>query len=199
MRVIAIGLAAIPLAFLMARHSDAPAQAVGKTDLRLSRISSELAQRPVQVHCRPNLGRLTGKHGESGSVGFDTRGRPGDFSEVADGVCSTLHAYSRSTNGGDNCLLPCQTRPFDVAWSMNTVAHEAYHLAGIRNEAQTECYAIQAVPFVARRLGASPQQARALGLLAANRVLAAMPPEYMSPQCRDGGAFDLHPATPGWP
>ena len=199
MRVIALGLAAIPLAFLLAHHSAAPAQPIGHTDLRLSSIATELAQRPVQIHCRPNLGRLVSRTGESGSVGFDTRGRPADFAEVADGICSTLHAYSRATHAGDHCLLPCQTVPFDVAWSMNTLAHESYHLAGIRNEAQTQCYATQAVDFVARRLGASPDQARALALLAATRILASMPPEYSSPKCRDGGPYDLHPFSSDWP
>jgi|ERR687887_1944545 hypothetical protein len=199
MRVIAIGLAAIPLALLLSHRSAAPARPTGRVDLRLSRISSELARRQVEVHCQPAFGRLVGAQGESGSVGFDSRGRPDDFSELKDGVCATLHAFSRATKRGDTCLLPCQTAPFDVAWSMNALAHESYHLAGIRNEAQTECYAIQAVPFVARRLGASEEQARALGEIAATRVLAAMPDEYNSPECHDGGRLDLRPGDLDWP
>ena len=189
MRVIAVGLAAIPLALLLTHHSAAPAQPVGRTDLRLSRIASELARRPVEVHCQPAYGKLVDAEGESGSVGFDARGRPDDFTELKDGVCATLHAYRRGA----------PTMPFEVVWSMNALAHESYHLAGIRNEAQTECYALQAVPFVARRLGASEEQAAALGAFAATRVLAAMPNDYGSPECRDGGAYDLRPASSEWP
>src|ERR671936_383107 len=187
MRAIAVGLAAIPLALLLTHRSAAPAQPIGRVDLRLCRIAGQLARRPVQVHCQPASGSLVDAYGESGSVGFDARGRADDFTELKDGICDTLHAYSRATKAGDHCILPCETTPFDVAWSMNALAHESYHLAGIRNEAQTECYAIQAVPFVARRLGASEQQAAALGQLAATRVLAAMPPEYTLPGCRVSG------------
>jgi hypothetical protein len=82
---------------------------------------------------------------------------------------------------------------------MNTLAHESYHLAGVRNEAQTECYALQAIDFVARRLGAPPDQARALATLAFDQLPGRMPPEYSSPDCRNGGRLDLLPNNPVWP
>ena len=185
--MIAVGLAAIPLALLLTHRSSAPATPVGRKDLRLSRIASELARRPVEVHCRPSGGKLLGPAGDSGSVGFDLEGRPDDFAELTSGVCSTLHAYARHAASGD----------FDVAWSMNALAHESYHLAGVRNEAVTECYALQGVPFVARSLGATADQAEALFWITAGRVRDAMPREYWTRDCYEGGPLDLRPSTPG--
>jgi hypothetical protein len=87
----------------------------------------------------------------------------------------------------------------EIAWSVNTLAHESYHLAGVRNEAQTECYALQAIAFVARRLGASREQAQALAKFSFDQLPGRMPPEYSSPDCYDGGPLDLRPNDPVWP
>jgi len=114
------------------------------------------------------------------------------------GICQELHAYSRSLKAGPACLLPCE-RPPEIAWSLNTLAHESYHLAGVRNEARTECYALQAIDYVATRLGASPDQARALAAFSFAQLPRRMPPEYSSPECRDGGREDLRPDDPIWP
>lgn len=78
------------------------------------------------------------------------------------------------------------------------LAHEAYHTAGVRNEAQTNCYAIQAMAWTALRLGASEDAARRLAL-----AMAALAPfqrdGYATDECRAGSRFDLHPETPDFP
>ena len=45
----------------------------------------------------------------------------------------------------------------------------------MRNEAQTECYALQAIDFVARRLGASSEQGRALAAFSFDQLPSRMP------------------------
>jgi hypothetical protein len=70
---------------------------------------------------------------------------------------------------------------------------------GVRNEARTECYALQAIDYVAQRLGASDQQAHQLATFAFAELPEGMPAEYSSPACRDGGAYDLRPDSPAWP
>ena len=86
----------------------------------------------------------------------------------------------------------------DGASSVGTLAHEAYHVAGVTNEATTECFAIQATAYTARQLGADPAEAEILARIR----LASMPylrKEYRSTECRPGGAPDLPPETEAFP
>jgi hypothetical protein len=187
-------LALLTVLTVVLHHS---AAAASQGDRRLSTIASELARRHVTIHCEGLSGALTGARGESGRTEF-VAGKPASVSYLQEGVCQTLHAYAQELSAGQTCLLPCDY-PLEVAWSVNTLAHESYHLAGVRNEAETQCYGLQAIDFVARRLGASPQQARALAVFSFDQLPGRMPPEYTSPQCRDGGKYDLHPGNPIWP
>ena len=180
---------------VLLHHGAAAAAKPG--DLRLSGIASELARRHVTIRCEGPSGALTGARGESGRTEF-IGSSPVSVSYLQEGICQTLHAYARALKAGPSCLLPCRN-PLEIAWSLNTLAHESYHLAGVRNEAQTECYALQAIDFVARRLGASPEQGRALGAFSFDQLPGRMPAEYSSPECRDGHRFDLHPNDPAWP
>ena len=181
MRAILVGLVAIPIALLL-QHAQARPAPHARGDLRLSTIASELARRPVTIRCTGPRGQLLNAAGESGQVEF-LDGKPGDVATIERGVCETLHAYSRETKRAGACLLPCAARPLDVAWSLNALAHESYHLAGIRNEALTQCHALDAIPFVARRLGAAPAQALALGAYARAQLPDRMPAEYFPRGC----------------
>jgi hypothetical protein len=192
MRSLAFVLLALLTVLTVVLHHSAAAAT--PSDLRLGTIASELARRHVTIRCEGMSGALTGARGESGRTEF-IGGKPISVSYLQEGVCQTLHAYARDLSAGETCLLPCEG-PLEVAWSVNTLAHESYHLAGVRNEAQTQCYALQAIDFVARRLGASPEQARALAVFSFDQLPGRMPPEYSSPQCHDGGRFDLRPAQP---
>ena len=195
MRSLAFVLLALLTVLTVLLHHSAAAASPG--DPRLSTIASELARRHVTIRCEGLSGALTGARGESGRTEF-VAGKPISVSYLQEGVCQTLHAYAQELSAGQTCLLPCD-HPLEVAWSVNTLAHESYHLAGVRNEAETQCYALQAIDFVARRLGASPEQARALALFSLDQLPGRMPPEYSSPQCRDGGAYDLRPHDEVWP
>jgi hypothetical protein len=148
-------------------------------DRQLSAIASRLAGRPVTIRCEGLSGALLGAGGESGRTEF-VGDRPVSVSYLQEGVCQKLHAYARSPK---SCLLPCN-RPLDVAWSLNTLAHESYHLAGIRNEARTECAALHAIGFVARRLGASRAQAGALAAYSFAQIPRRLPSGYSLPGCR---------------
>jgi hypothetical protein len=164
------------LAFLLHLGADAQAR---PADPQLSAIAGGLAGRSVTIRCEGLSGVLTDPRGESGRTEF-IGDRPVSVSYLQEGICQTLHAYARSPK---DCLLPCE-RPLEVAWSLNTLAHESYHLAGIRNEARTECAALHAIGFVARSLGASPEQAGALAAYSFAQLPRRMPPEYSSAACR---------------
>ncbi|MCW2978168.1 MAG: hypothetical protein JWM06_3449 [Actinomycetia bacterium] len=98
---------------------------------------------------------------------------------------------------GEDCA-----RVGDVAMALAVVAHESYHVLGYTNEAQVECYGMQSIWFVANKLGAPVAEAQALGLLYATRMYPnrqTQTPTYWSAECRDGGKYDLRPASHSWP
>jgi hypothetical protein len=182
---------------LALRHAAEPA-AAQPPDLHLTTIASELARRHVSVLCEGAGGDLTGVDGTSGTTEF-IDGKPAADTVLQKGICETLHNYSRLTKQGVECLLPCDGSALETAWSLNALAHESYHLAGVRNEARTECYALQAIDFVALRLGATAEQARQLAAFSFAELPSRMPAAYTSPACHDGGAYDLKPSDPLWP
>lgn len=78
------------------------------------------------------------------------------------------------------------------ASALSTVLHEALHAHGIRNEAQTNCYAAQLIPLAGRSLHMSNQRADYLGKLALRYDRSHAPPGYWNAsRCRDGGLWDL--------
>jgi hypothetical protein len=86
--------------------------------------------------------------------------------------------------------------------ALAVVAHESYHVLGYSNEAQVECYGMQSIWYVANKLGASVAEAQALAKLYAATTYAsrrAQTPTYWSAECRDGGKYDLRPASHAWP
>lgn len=86
-----------------------------------------------------------------------------------------------------------------LADAVETVTHEMVHALGDRNEAQTECYAMQMSIIMAIDLGVPYNYADQLAKL--NLVnYASRPPSYQNySACRDNGAWDLLPNQPSPP
>ncbi len=88
----------------------------------------------------------------------------------------------------------------DLAWALGTLAHEAQHIAGARDEAETECRGQQRVADIAGSLGAPTDRARALADLGWRELYPEGDADYRTAECRDGGPFDLRPGSSGiWP
>jgi hypothetical protein len=183
--------------FLFNRHRAEAAEA------RLAAVAGEVAGRPVRVHCQGALGAALDVSAEAGSVEFDASGRPSDTAELARGVCSSLHRFEHDAGGpAFACVLggvPCPRDVTRSVWAVHTLAHEAWHLAGERDEGVTECRALQTTEWTALRLGATPVEAQALAVYVLRHLYPGLPAEYRPPACRDGGALDLRPETPAWP
>lgn len=87
-----------------------------------------------------------------------------------------------------------------LSWALGVLAHEAQHIAGVANEAETECRAQQRIADVAAALGAPVDRARALAEQSWSELYPTIESEYRTPVCRDGGPLDLRPGTAGrWP
>ncbi len=82
------------------------------------------------------------------------------------------------------------------AFGLTVALHETLHAYGIVNEAQTNCFAVQLVPFAAHQIGLGPRRSDELRRLAVGETQRTAPPGYWNPdRCRDGGEWDLLPKT----
>ena len=110
-------------------------------------------------------------------------------------VCEPLAAYLGSGE------LPSAGEPaFELAQALVTVGHEAGHLVSdLDTEATAECFGAQHVALVAHALGATATEGRLLASLYWGWVYPRSDAIYRSPECRDGGAFDLNPWSSTWP
>jgi hypothetical protein len=89
-----------------------------------------------------------------------------------------------------------------TARSLAVLAHEAWHLRGVRDEGTTECYALQSGVDIGQRLGLSEETARQMmrQQLAENALRGGASTEYLvPPECRNGGSLDLDPSSSEFP
>jgi hypothetical protein len=168
---------------------------------RLAKIAGVIAGRDVTVSCPGTLATLTEVSAHDGSVIFTSDGRPTDEAKLSSRTCSRLRALLNGQIGLD-CLDSggaCSQALEDVAVAVNVLSHEAWHLAGERDESVAQCYALQTNENTAIRLGATQAEARAIAEFVVRRVQPALPSEYKTTDCRDGGRLDRDPARTGWP
>jgi hypothetical protein len=171
---------------------------------RLRAVASAIAGRDVQVRCPGVVGKVFSWDIVEGSVRFDANGRPADETRLRAFTCAELDALAEGRR--DEALacaerdgLACGRPAEDLALAVDVLAHESWHLAGIMDEAITECRAVQTIPWAARRLGATDEQGRALARIHLASGYRRLPPRYRSGACVDGGELDLRPDDPVWP
>jgi hypothetical protein len=184
--------------YLVADRREAAAQ-----EARLAAIAGHIAGRPVEVRCQGRVSAAFDVTGESGSVRFDAAGRPADWTDLKRGICLKLARFD-SDRGGEafTCVhdpYACDLEVLKSVHALETLAHEAWHLAGHADEAAAQCYALQRIAFVAAALGAPLEQGEALARTAFVVLYPQMPEEYRSADCRDGGSLDLSPDSPVFP
>ena len=167
---------------------------------RLGAVASAIAGREVRVRCPGVVGRILARDTVEGSVQFDAAGRPADETQLRRFTCEELDALAE---GRRAAALACAERgcsaAVDLALAVNVLAHEAWHLAGIADEAVAECRALQSIAATAGRLGAAPAEGRALATSYLATGHERLPARYRSPACADGGPLDLRPDDPLWP
>jgi hypothetical protein len=163
----------------------------------LASIASRLAQRPVAVRCGDPHSTES-----LGSVLF-VNGKPVDYAILSPYTCAGLGSFAASPRTYDpvRCSGSCPQAE-QAAMVLQVVAHESYHLWGAQEEAKAECFGLQSIFYVAMRLGAPLEEAKALGRLywsSVYREHGAQWPQYYSTDCRNGGRLDLRPADRRWP
>jgi hypothetical protein len=135
--------------------------------------------------------------------------------ESGDYVGAVQHADGVAVVGGEvaylapeRCLdlyrlaFEDEVRSSQTARALAVLAHEAWHLRGVRDEGTTECYALQSAVALGQRLGLDEDAAHRLmrQQLTENTLRSGAATEYLVPaSCRDGGELDLYPRNSRFP
>ena len=155
----------------------------------LARAASQVAGVTVLVHCQSFGEAFTDVGAELGYVKWGRDGVPERRTLIKRDQCGDLSDYLKSSKDSP-------TRDQIVA--VHILSHETVHMMGEKNEAVTECLAMQRNAEMARALGASPEQARALSTAYWRDVYPSMPGGYRSSECGPGLALDSGLNDPPW-
>ena len=184
-----------------------------RIESRLRPVASAIAGRSVEVDCQSFWGSLLDAQSRHGEVWFGPDGVPEARIFLTHPTCERLEDFAGKSHHAElDCLaeiewndsvpLPlesdCYRRSSDTVYALLVVGHEAYHTAGVRDEAVANCFAIQAMGWAASALGASLDEAERVAL-----AMAALAPyqrgPYATANCRAGSEIDLHPETASFP
>jgi hypothetical protein len=205
-------LPALALAGALATAAHASARPVTKLDRALlarpatyeEQIAEQVARRLTGHDASVRCGSLGTSNPNVLGVTPLLRGRSFDYFLMRPAECRYLAWFRREPSRWDprSCSgSDCVDVP-DIAMALAVVAHESYHLLGYTNEAQVECYGMQSIWFVASKLGGSVAESQALASLYATQMYPqrrTQTPAYWSPECRDGGRYDLRRSLARWP
>ena len=109
-----------------------------------SAIATRIADRDVRIECQRFTGALLDPTAEAGYVPFNADGRPTDTGRLERDACRDLRDYMHGDKANPT---------LDQIVAVQVLTHESYHLAGIADEAETECMAIQRLDEVADLAG----------------------------------------------
>lgn len=147
----------------------------------------QLAGNPdARVQCQRALGTMLWAGADLGRVEWDEPDRAWLTWET----CQHLGSWYRSDRADPT---------LDEAIAVHVLTHEAMHVEGARDEATTECRALQHDERTVVLLGGSVEQGAALAERIATEVYPRMPDEYRSSECHEGGWLDLTPTDGRWP
>lgn len=154
---------------------------------RFSDEASLVAEKPVSIYCdesRDFVGAVQHADGVA-EVG-------GERAYLTPEICLDLYRLA----------FEDEVRGSQTARAIAVLAHESWHLRGVREEGTTECYALQSGVEIGQRLGLSEERARQLmrQQLTENALRGGGSFEYrVPPECRDGGRLDLDPGSTRFP
>ena len=170
-----------------------------RVEPRFSRIGGELARKKVEVRCwsESEWPRVVGEWGayigtnDIGAFAQPDTDRASLSPETCRALVDLAYGHERPEHGD---ALD------EIAYAVGILAHESEHLLSpVATEAETECYGMQEIRRVARRLGADSAFANKLAMRYWFELYPSEPAEYRSVNCVDGGSLDAHPESRVWP
>jgi hypothetical protein len=127
-----------------------------------------LGGRDAGFACERLMRNFWSSQGHVGHVWFDANGTPAHDAFLSSSTCSGVKSW-RGHPGSAS---------LEEIVAVHTVAHEAAHLVGQRNEAEAECTALTHDREVMQRLGATADEAQADVVRYLAEVYPRLPDEY---------------------
>lgn len=155
----------------------------------LERAASTLVGQPVKVDCQTFGGAFVDVGSELGWVAYGPDGVPEHKTLIKYEQCADLRDYL-----GSNKSSP----PEDQIVAVHILSHESMHMAGLTNEAEAECAAIQRDAQTARLLGADPFEALALAKTYWRTLYPRLSEAYVTGDCRPEERLDEHLPDAPW-
>ena len=178
-----VGLVALAVAALV------PGVLRARLEHRLAVAAGAIVGVPVQVNCQSFGGAFVDAGGDLGFVPFGPGGAPERATLIKRDQCRDLSAYLRSDKGNP---------PREQVVAVHVLTHEAIHMSGVTNEAETECLAVQHDARMAQLLGAPAAAAAALAGSYWSEIYPRMPAEYRSDECGPGMPLDARLSGAPW-
>jgi hypothetical protein len=156
---------------------------------RLETAASKLVGTPIEVRCQSFGGAFVDVGADLGYVVFGADGKPESWTLIKRQQCGDLSDYL----GSDK-----QNPTRDQIIAVHVLTHETIHVTGVREEAATECKAMQLDAGMATLLGAELQAAEELAISYWREIYPWMPASYRSDECVPGGALDAGRPDSPW-
>jgi len=159
-----------------------------RTEAVLSREASLVAGHPARIGCDKS-GEYVGFVQDADGLAFIG----GDRAYLTPSICNTLYQLA----------VKHRAQAFSrTARAIAVLAHESWHLRGVRDEGLANCYGFQSGVEIGVHLGLSESTARAMmrEQLATNASDSGGNAQYRVPsECHNGGSADLQPGSAGFP
>jgi hypothetical protein len=160
-----------------------------RLERRLDTAASELVGTSVEVRCQSFGEAFVDIGADLGYVVFGPDGRPESWTLLKREQCKDLSDYLSSDK---------QQPTRDQIIAVHVLTHETIHVTGVRDEAETECKAMQFDAGMAALLGAEPLAAEGLAIAYWRDIYPWMPASYRSDECAPGGALDAGRPDAPW-
>jgi hypothetical protein len=162
-----------------------------ESDIVKALRSSKILKRKFRIDCTPSLPSSTdgSSYATYGAVNANWHSLPMPVIHIAKSLCNNISAFEQHRNS--NLFA------HHAAQAMYAVDHEAHHISlDSGNEARVSCAGLQTVTTLAKAFGANATQ-RSIIFKDTVNVYDHQPANYQSPQCHDGGRYDLDPQHKG--
>ena len=158
---------------------------------RYTSAASVVGGKKLQVRCQRLFETMVDIDGYAGHVAYSEDGTISNVANLDYQVCQDMKVWPS--------VSPAAATPEQVD-ALHVLVHEAEHVAGVLNEAQADCYAIQHTVPVAKKLGLSAVQANVVAARYYLQMYPHMPAGYRDQtRCVRGGEWDLNLTGFAWP
>ncbi len=170
-------------------------------NLDVSELASSILNSPVLVDCNTEKIEITHAESEDDThtLAYVTKHSNGMLEYVPPYItmrgrlCDDLLTFPRMEKPDDNELASTyEIRAKEFAKAAAVLLHEKEHVEHVFDEGEATCYAVQKLPEAIEEYYSTYDEALTYAVAATSELSFELKPEYTSPDCKPGGAFDLN-------